>query len=721
MKFGKLEQLFNPRSIAVFGASENSQSVGATVFANLVAGEFSGTLVPINPKYETLLGKRCYPTIDKVEADIDLAVIATPASTVATIIRQCGENGIKNAVILSAGFGEAGEVGQSLASDLKQAANEAGIRFIGPNCVGLVRPWLNMNASFLKSATPKGNLALVSQSGAICSAISDWAAPHNLGFSALASLGNSLDTGFGDVIEFLATDEKTDAIILYIEGIRYARSFISAVRLASKMKPVIVLKAGRHNKSSKAAHTHTGALIGSDDVFDAALERAGAVRVQTYGQLFAAAEILSSKKRAKGNGLAVVTNGGGAGVLAADRAEDLDIDLPTPSKSTISTLNRSLSPYWSKSNPIDILGDAKAQSFGLAVNAALLDDNFDGVLVLLTPQAMTDATEAARAVINAIPKGNKKPILACWMGEVSVSKAREILSENGIPDFVEPEQAVEAFSYLVRYDHNLKFALDEPNSELPKYLPDLSLAREIIQNALDQNRTMLSDIESKNLLSAFNIPINRTLEAKDLDEVKLAASELGYPVVMKISSPDITHKTDVGGVRLNIKDEKSLINAWYEVTENAKIALPHAIIGGVTVERMAQINDARELVVGTSTDPVFGPTILFGAGGTLVELLRDSAVALPPLNTSLAERLIGHTKVSRLLDRFRDRSAVDRKGVIDVLLRLSDLVCELPEIEELDINPLLAGTNGIVSVDARIRISRRQQYESKYGHMAIEP
>jgi acetyltransferase len=717
----KLEHLFNPRSIAVFGASQSGNSVGATVFRNLVEGEFEGSLVAVNPKYEDVFGMRCYRSVEHVEHEIDLAVIATPASTVATIIRQCGNKGIKNAIILSAGFGEAGKAGQLLRAELNEVAAQAGIRFIGPNCVGLVRPWINMNATFLKSTTPKGNLALVSQSGAICSAIADRAAPHNLGFSALVSLGNSLDTGFGDVLEFLAADEKTDAILLYVEGIRYARSFINAVRVATRSKPVIVLKAGRHDKSSDAAHTHTGALIGSDAVFDAALERAGAVRVDTYGQLFAAAEILSAKKMTNGNKLAVITNGGGAGVLSADRAGDLDIDLPVPSKNTIATLSKTLSPYWSKDNPIDILGDATAPSFGLAVEAALEDENYDGVLVMLTPQAMTDATAAAKAVIDVIPKGNTRPILACWMGETSVLEARKILNENGIPDFEVPEHAVEAFSYLARHEYNRRLAFEMPSLRLKNKQHDIQLARKIINVALDDGRMMLSDIESKEVLKAFGIPINSAFEASNLNELKDAASRIGYPVAVKINSPDISHKSDVGGVRINISDEEALNAAWDAVISNAKFAMPDATITGVTVEPMARIKSGRELVIGVSKDPVFGPTILFGAGGTLVEVLKDSALSLPPLNAILAGRLISHTKISKALDEFRGMPAVDRGEIVDVLMRISDLVCELPEIEELDINPLLAGANGVVSVDARIRVCHGLEEFVKYDHLAIMP
>ncbi len=717
----RLDALFNPRSIAVFGASESGRSVGSRVFSNLLAGGFQGQLVPINPKYQTVAGKRCYPGIGDVTEHVDLAVIATPAATVAGIIRECGEADIGHAVVISAGFGETGAEGRAMEAELLDIARRSGVRFLGPNCVGLVRPWAAMNATFLKSSTPQGRLALVSQSGALCSAISDWAEPHHLGFSALVSLGNSVDIDFGDVLLFLANDEKTDAILLYVEGVRHARTFVSALRAAARLKPVIVLKAGRHNQSSKAAHTHTGALIGSDEVFDAALERAGAVRVQTFGQLFAAAEILSAGKRSGGRRLGIVTNGGGAGVLAADRAGDLDLDLARPSDQTLGRLDALLPDYWSRSNPLDILGDAKPEIFGEAVKAAIEDSNFDGVLVMLTPQAMTEATDAAKALLGAVPKGTHKPVLACWMGETSVAEARQLLSGAGIPDFTTPERAVEAFSYLTRHELNRRMALETPGplSELDP--PDLEGARMIVAGALAEGRQMLSDIESKAVLRAFRIPVNTTIEADSVSEALVAAETVGFPVAMKVHSPQISHKSDVGGVRVNITDAAGVRIAYRQITERVKAARPDAEILGVTVETMATVEDARELVVGANHDPVFGPVIMFGAGGTMVEILRDSAVSLPPLNEVLANRLINRTRVSRLLDAFRERPAVDRHAVIDVLLRVSDLVCEMPEIEELDINPLFAGPGSVLAVDARIRIGRPPANLGRYEHMAICP
>lgn len=713
--------LFDPRSIAVFGASDRSESVGAKVFANLVEGGYDGTLIAINPKHKTVHGKPCFPTIAAADQAIDLAIIATPGSTVAAILKECGEAGIRNAIILSAGFGETGEKGLASEDQLKTIARKYSMRFIGPNCVGLVRPWNKMNATFLKSAPPPGRLALVSQSGALCSAIADWAAPQHLGFSALVSLGNSVDIDFGDVLNFLATDPKTDAILLYVEGVRHAPSFISALRVAAGLKPVIVLKAGRHNQSSQAAHTHTGALIGSDAVFDAALERSGAVRAHTYGQLFAAAEILSAGKRAAGNNLGIITNGGGAGVLAADRAGDLRINIPAPSPETVEALNKVLSPFWSKSNPVDVLGDAGPAAYGAAVTACLKDKAFDGVLVMLTPQAMTDPMAVAESVVEAIPKGNRKPVLVCWMGETSVKAARTFLSSKGIPDFITPERAIEGFFYLSRHELNRRMALELPGPLSDLDPPDLDVARMIIQQVLSEGRSMLSDLESKAVLSAFRIPVNTTLEAATPAKALIAAETVGFPVALKINSPQITHKSDVGGVRMNIMSAQTLQSAFREIVEDAKTARPDAEILGVTVEAMAKVEHARELIAGASRDPVFGPTIVFGAGGKMVEILDDSAVSLPPLNAVLARRLIRRTRVSRLLEAFRDSPPADSEAVINVLVRISDLVCEISEIEELDINPLFAGPDGVLAVDARIRVSRPPATQGRYEHVAIAP
>jgi acetyltransferase len=722
MKAHRLESIFNPRSVAVVGANEDAESVGGRVFHNLTTDGFAGPVIPVHPKHETVSGQKCYGALGDIERAVDLAVIAVPARVVVDIIRECGERKIGAAIILSAGFGEAGDAGKSLETRLEDTAHRAGVRFVGPNCLGVMRPVSRFNATFLSASAPKGRLALVSQSGALCAAIVDWATPHHLGFSTIVSLGNAVDVDFGDILDYLASDPESDAILLYVEGIKDARAFMSGLRVAARAKPVIVLKAGREVSGSKAASTHTGALVGSDDVFDAALERAGVVRAMTFGQLFAAAEILSSSKRVKGNRLAIVTNGGGAGVLATDRAEELGVAMAELQDSTLAALDAALPAYWSHGNPVDILGDAGPEEYAKAIEACLADGNVDGLLAMVTPQAMTEPDAAAEALIEAARAHKSKPVLACFMGEVRVAGARETLSSNGIPDFTTPERAVEAFSYLARYKINQELLLQTPGPLADdRKPPDADGARMIVEAALAEGRTMLSDMESKAVLSAFRISCSRTIEAESASEALVAAETLGFPVAMKISSPQISHKSDVGGVRMGLMTGQDVRAAFEQLVAGVKEARPDAEIRGVTVEPMVSGSDYRELMVGVKRDPVFGPVISFGAGGTMAEILRDNAVAIPPLNRVLAGRLIERTRVARLLGPFRKMPAVDRRAVEDVLLRLSELVCELPHIEELDVNPMFAGQSDTVAVDARISVQRPETSPRPYAHMAIHP
>ncbi len=716
-----LDPLFSPKTIAVFGAGEKTESVGYRVFRNLIQAKFKGELFPINPEYEKVQDHKCYSKIADIDSNIDLAVIATPAKTVVGIIRQCGEKGVKAAVVLTAGFREIGPAGARLEQSLMETAQHYNIRIVGPNCLGIMRPSVGLDATFLDTPAPSGGLALVSQSGALCTAILDWAKPHQLGFSTVVSLGNATDIDFGDVLDYLASDYKTSAILLYIEGIHDSRAFMSGLRTAARSKPVIVLKVGRHAKGSLAASTHTGAMIGSDDVFDAALERAGVVRAMTFGQLFAAAEILSSGKKVKGNRLAIVTNGGGPGVLATDRAEDLGVSIAELSPDTIKILDQTLPPNWSRNNPIDILGDTPPEKYGDAVLACLKDANVDGVLTLLTPQAMTHPLEAAQAVIEVMKKTKEKPVLACWMGETRVREARELLSASHIPSFITPERAVEAFAYLSRYSRNQQLLQQTPGPLTDPREPDIQGVRMIIESALAEGRNMLSDMESKAVLSAFHIPCTRTLEARSPTEALVAAETLGFPIAMKISSPDISHKTDVAGVRININNAPDVRSAYKSLVEDVAKRCPGADIRGVTIEPMANNANARELMVGVKRDPIFGPVIAFGAGGTTVEILRDSAVALPPLNRLLAQRLISRTRVAKLLEPFRQMPAVDKESVERVLLRISEMVCELPHINELDINPLFVDDKGVIAADVRIKIDRPPTRPEPYAHMAIHP
>ena len=715
-----LDRLFAPRSIAVFGASERADAVGGRVFDNLFNSGFSGPIYAINPKYKRLHGRPCYATITDVDNPVDLAVIATPAKTVAEIIHACGEHGVKSAIIISTGFGEGDDHGASLLKTTLEAARQYHMRILGPNCLGLIRPVIGMNATFSKNTAEPGRLALVSQSGALCTSILDWAAAHDVGFSAIVSLGNAADVDFGDVLDYLAQDAETRSILLYVEGIRDARSFISGLRIAARMKPVIVMKTGRHAESSKAAVTHTGALIGADDVFDTALQRAGAVRANTVEQLFAAARLLATRHRVSGNRLAIVTNGGGLGVMATDRAVDLGVALAALSEQTIARLDACLPPQWSHANPIDLLGDAPPERYRNAVKACLEDAGVDGVLAMLSPQAMTDADACAEAIIDAA-KDNDKPVLACWMGELQVASATRLFSQHHLPGFSSPEPSVEAFAYLASYYQNQQLLMQVPGPLAAHSEPDVDGARLIIENVLAENRTTLSTAESRAVLHAFAIPVTHSIECRSANEALVAAESIGFPVALKINSPDVTHKSDVGGVRLNISNAHAIRNAYSELVDEVHAKYPQARIAGVTVESMYTARHGRELLVGLNRDPVFGTVILFGAGGVQVEVLRDRSVALPPLNTFLAKRMISQTRIAHLLDDFRDMPAVKMDDLVQALRRVSEMAVELPEIKSLDINPLIADENGVMTLDARIVVERRRPSLDRYGHLAIHP
>ena len=715
-----LDRFFKPQAIAVFGASKRTNAVGTRVYNNLLESGFTGPIYPINPKYKTLDDHDCYPDIQAIQKPIDLAVIATPAPTVPEILHTCGEHGVHAAIIISAGFSEGDGKGLAYERAALDIARQYQMRLLGPNCLGLIRPSIGMNATFSKNSAQPGNLALVSQSGALCTAILDWAVEHDIGFSTIVSLGDAADVDFGDILDYLSQDAQTQSILLYVEGIRNARRFISGLRIAARMKPVIVIKSGRHEEGSRAATTHTGALIGSDNVFDAALQRAGVVRAKTIEQLFAAAQLLTTQQRVRGNRLAIVTNGGGPGVMATDRAVDLGVKLAELSSETISNLDKILPAHWSHQNPVDVLGDASPERYEAAVKACLADENVDGVLVMLTPQAMTEVTGCAEAVI-AAHKGQSKPVLVCWMGEKLVAEANKLFTQNHIPHFASPESSVEAFAYLATYYHNQQLLMQVPGPRAKHSEPDKEGAELIIESVLSESRTVLTITESKALLHAFDIPFTRSIECHSANEALVAAESLGYPIAMKIHSPDISHKSDVGGVRLNIGSAQLIRNTYHQLVEEVGHKYPDAYISGVTVEPMYVSPNGRELLIGVSRDPVFGPVITFGAGGKQVEILRDSAVALPPLNTFLIEKIINQTKIASLLKDFRDMPAINMGALVRVLRRVSEMVCELPQILDLDINPLIADENGVMSLDARIVVGKQAPSHDRYGHMAIHP
>ena len=715
-----LTPLFEPQSVALIGASERAGSVGAVLVENMLAAKYRGALYAVNPKYQSVQGVPCFEAIGKVPPRVDLAVIATPPRVVPEVIEQCGRAGVRAAVVITAGFSEIGPAGAKLERALLENARRHRLRVVGPNCLGLMRPALGLNATFARGTPYAGSLGLISQSGAICTALLDWARPHKVGFSSVVSLGGSTDVDFGEIIDYLVEDPKTEHILLYIEGVRSARRFVSALRAAARVKPVILMKVGRHPAGSRAAVSHTGAIVGMDDVFDAVVKRAGVVRVTTIGQLVAAAQALAAYVRPQGERLAIVTNGGGPGVMAADRAADLNIPLATLTPPTIEALKQALPENWSHGNPVDLIGDADPGRYRTAVAACLADEQVDGVLAMLAPQAMTAASDAARAVIDAA-KDSTKPVLACWMGEEQTAEARRVLGEARIPVFRTPDPAVEMFGHLSAFYRNQRALLQTPGPLAAQGAPDLEGARAIVDAALAERRAVLSEMESKALLAAFRIPIARTVVARSAHEAMLIAGELGVPVAMKIDSPDITHKSDVRGVRLGVSGAQAVQAAFQHILEDVKRLRPEARVNGVTVEPMVRRANGRELMAGTIRDPVFGPAIVFGTGGTAVEVHRDRAVALPPLNQFLVADMIRGTRVAKLLGEFRRMPPVDMPALEEVLLRVSELVCEIPALAELDINPLIADESGAIAVDARVVLRPPAPQRDRYAHMAIHP
>lgn len=715
-----LSKVFEPDSIAIVGASEQEHSVGELLLKNIQQAGFQGPVFPVNPKYTEIGGLPCHATLKDIDHKIDLAIIVTPARAVASVLRDCGDQGVNAAIVLSAGFAESGKRGKSLQSEILDIARTYDIRMVGPNCLGVIRPSVGMNATFSKSEAREGRIALVAQSGAFCSALLDWAESNGFGFSAVASLGGAADVGFGDVLEYLAVDPQTDSILLYVEGINDARRFMSGLRLAARLKPVIVVKSGRNESATRAAVSHTGALVGGDHVFDAAIQRAGAVRVKSVNELFSAAQLLCSGARVEGPRLAIVTNGGGPGVMAADRAADLGMQLAHLGDSTIKALSAALPEYWSHADPVDILGDATPERYGTATKLVLADPAVDGLLVLLTPQAMTDPDACAEAVIKAAAK-SKKPVLACWMGEGLVARGRNRFYVAGIAHFSSPEAGVEAFGHLASYRANQKTLMQTPAPLSQTMAPDVESARLIIENALTERRHILSSVEAKAVLSAFRIPISPSINVNSAADALVAAQTVGLPVAMKINSPDIPHKTDVGGVQLNIFEAPGVRTAFREIMENVRLNQPDATIQGVTVERMQIRPHAREVRIGVTQDDVFGPVISFGIGGTAVEIFADSNVALPPLNDYLSRSLIDGTRAARYLQQFRNMPAVNLQQLLDVLQRVSEISCELPEVLALDINPLLVDETGAIAADVRIEVGSRHTGTARYGHMAIHP
>jgi acetyltransferase len=715
-----LHKVFEPQSVAVVGASDRELSVGALVLGNIINSGYEGAIYPVNPGHDEIQGLQAYGSIKDIDHPVDLVVITVPASEISSVMHQCADHAVGAVIIISAGFAEVGPRGLALQNEIVDIARTHNIPLVGPNCLGVIRPRIGLNASFAKSDASTGQVALVAQSGALCTALLDWGTSNGFGFSAVASLGATADVGFGEVLDYLALDPETRSILLYIEGVSNARALISGLRVAARLKPVIVVKSGRSESGTRAAVSHTGALVGGDEVFDAAIRRAGAVRVTTVSQLFAAAHTLASGTRVEGSRLAVLTNGGGPGVMAADRAADLHVPLAELSEQTIEKLSTVLPPHWSLSDPVDILGDANSERYQAATEIILADKNVDGLLALLTPQAMTDPTACADGVIRGAAPGGK-PVLACWMGENLVKEGRQRFTDAGIPHFSSPEGGVDAFGYLAAYRHNQNALLQAPPPLSQNRQADVEGARLIIEHAMSEQRYTLSNTEAKAVLRAFRIPVSPCINAVSAADALVAAEGLGLPVAMKINSPDIPHKTDVGGVRLNIREPHSVRTAFREMTEQVKSQCPDARINGVSIEPMVERPHAREIMMGIARDPIFGPVISFGAGGTAVDIFADSQVALPPLNEYLCKELIHGTRAARLLQHFRNLPEANINQLTEVLMRVSEIACELPQIQELDINPLLVDENDVTAVDARITVAPAQTSTAHYGHMAIHP
>ena len=714
-----LHRFFIPKSVAIVGASERIESVGYRLLLNMQEAGFSGNLYPVNNKRETLLGLKAYPDLQSIPEELDLVVIATPASSVPGIVRQCGEKGVAAIVIITAGFAELGEQGKQLQQEVLAITHRYGIRMIGPNCLGLARPSSQLNATFGEGIIKEGNLALLSQSGAVCTAILDWAKAQDIGFSTVVSMGGAADIDFGEVLDYLATDSKTTGILMYVEGIRDARHFLSGLKAAARIKPVILIKSGRHETGRKAAMSHTGALVGGDSVFDAAIERAGVVRVYSISELFAAARVLANNYVVNQDRLAIITNAGGPGVMSTDRAEDVGIKMAELGTASIDALNAVLPLHWSHANPVDILGDATSERYQQALAVCLADDNIDGVLVILTPQAMTNPTEVAECII-AGAQTSYKPILASWTGGAKVQEGRNLFAESRVAHFNTPEAAVDAFSFLARYSKNQILLKQIPAPTETTVLPDATGSRLIIERVLAESRQVLTAQEAKAILAAFHIPVTQTIKVNSAKDAMIAAETLGFPVVLKINMAEFSHKSDIGGVRLNINNAEEVCRCFVEMETAIKKLQPELTDIVMTIEPMFKSVSGRELMVGVVRDPVFGPAISIGLGGTMVEILKDNAVGLPPLNAYMIEQMLAKTRAAKYLKAFRQLPPANEKALIDVLLKISNLVCELPEILELDINPLIDDEYGAIAVDARIKAQTAHQF-SNYAHLAIHP
>lgn len=706
MTIRNLEFLFKPKSIALIGASKNTESVGGVLVRNLMQTGFDGSIMLVNPKYRKIENTPAFPDIDSLPVVPDLAIIATPPATVPGIIAELGYNGTKAAVVITAGFSEGGEHhDKKLKQALLEAAKPFDMRIVGPNCLGILVPGISLNASFSHVGAAAGQLAFVTQSGAIVTSMLDWAQARGIGFSHLVSLGDMIDVDFGDMLDYLANDRHTRAILLYIEAVTDTRKFMSAARAAARMKPVIVVKAGRHTEGARAAASHTGALAGSDAVYDAVFHRAGMLRVYSLEELFDAAESLASGCKPKGDRLAILTNGGGIGVLATDALVDQGGRLAELSTETLEALDQVLPATWSHGNPVDIIGDAPGSRYADALDILTQDKGVDAVLVLNCPTAVISRSEAAETVIAKSVGRFASTVLTSWVGDGSASEARSLFAQQRIPTYPTPEQAVRAFMYLVNYRRSQEALMETPPSVPEEFTPDPDQARTPIEKALATERRWLTEPEAKGVLSAYGIPVVRTQVAKTSEQAAALAADIGGPVALKILSPDITHKSDVGGVVLDLEGPVAVRDAAMAMRERITKAQPEACLDGFSVQPMVRRPEAFELIVGVVDDAQFGPVILFGQGGTAVEVIKDKALGLPPLNMRLAREMMSRTRVFQLLQGYRGLPAANLDAIALTLIRVAQLIIDIPEIVELDINPLLADEYGVVVLDARVKVA----------------
>ena len=716
-----LESFFTPASVAVIGATEREGSVGRTILENLVRSSYRGRAFAVNPKHSELLGTKCYSSVAALPEPVDLAVIVTPAATVPGVVRECVDAGTRSAIVISAGFKERGAEGVELERLIKTELRRGSMRLVGPNCLGMMNPSIGLNATFAHDLARPGNVAFLSQSGALLTAVLDWSLREQVGFSAIVSTGSMLDVNWGDLISFFGEDPQTKSILLYIESVADARSFLSAAREVALSKPIIVIKAGRTEAASKAASSHTGAMTGSDDVFDAALRRCGVLRVQSISDLFYMAEVLSKQPRPRGPRLTIVTNAGGPGVLATDALIPNGGELTPLSQESLSALNGFLPSHWSHANPIDILGDADPELYEKAVKIAMADPLSDGLLVVLAPQGMTNPAEVARRLA-PYAQGQGKPVLASWMGGQTVAEGEAILNAAGIPTFAYPDTAARAFDYMWSYSSHLRALYETPalTSSGTDSGARLRKAKKLIDRTLATGRTLLTEVESKELLSLYGIPSVPTRVARTADEAVAYADKFGYPIVLKVYSTTITHKTDVGGVQLDLPNAASVRKAFRSIQSSVTAKVGKKAFEGVTVQPMVRL-DGYELILGSNVDPVFGPVILFGSGGQLVEVYRDRALALPPLNTTLALRLMELTRIYRALEGVRGRKAADMEALKGALVAFSELVVELPRIAEIDINPLVVSSDKLLALDARVVLADPKIKDADLPHSAIRP